>query len=94
MRKYLTLVCAALAAAPLFGAYDLKVTSTAGDDGIVKCGEAVTLTAQAFKDGKALGDDFSLHTVIRQDGKEHKVVKTPGSKPFSVTITMNEPGRA
>lgn len=85
---------AALAAAPLWAEYDLKVTSTAGENGIVKCGEKVTLTAQAFKDGKALDASLMLHTVITQDGQAAKTVKTTADKPFSIDITMTEPGRA
>ena len=67
MKKFLNAFIAVLAAAPLFAEYDLKVTSTAGGDGIAKCGEKVTLTAQVFKDGKALEDSLVLHTVIKQE---------------------------
>ncbi|MBE6402396.1 MAG: acetylxylan esterase [Lentisphaerae bacterium] len=94
MKKFLSFLTAALVAIQLFADYDLKVTSTAGDDGIVKCGEKVTLTAQAFKDGKALDDSLILHTVIRQDGQPVRSVKTPADQAFSIEITMNEPGRA
>ena len=94
MKKFLSFLTAALVAIQLFADYDLKVTSTAGDDGIVKCGEKVTLTAQAFKDGKALDDSLILHTVIRQDGQTVRSVKTPADQAFSIEITMNEPGRA
>ena len=94
MKKVLSAFLMALAAAQLFADYELKVTSTTGDDGIVKCGEKVTLTAQAFKDGKALDNSLMLHTAIHQDGQATKVVKTPADKPFSIDITMTEPGRA
>lgn len=94
MKKWLSALIATLTAGQLLYAYELKVTSTAGEDGIVKCGEKVTLTAQAFKDGKPLDGSLELRTTVRQDGKKLYSVKTPADKPFSVDITMEEPGRA
>ena len=94
MKKYLSTLLAVLTPAALFAVYELKVTSTAGEDGIVKCGEKVTLTAQAFKDGKALDNSLMLHTTVWQDGKGAHWVKTSADEIFSVDITMTEPGRA
>lgn len=94
MKKYLAILFAGIATVPLFADYELKVTSTAGEDGIVKCGEKVTLTAQAFKDGKALDNSLMLHTTVWQDGKGAHLVKTSADELFSVDITMTEPGRA
>ena len=94
MKKNLFTLLAALAAVQLLGAYELKVTSTAGDDGIVKCGEKVTLTAQVYKDGKPIDGSLQLRTTVRQDGKAVYSAKTPSDKAFSVDITMQEPGRA
>lgn len=94
MKKSLPILFAALASAPLLANYELKVSSTAGEDGIAKCGEKVTLTAQAFKNGKALDGSLELHTTVWQDGKGSRLVKTSADKPFSVDITMTEPGRA
>ena len=93
MKKFLSLMVLAFAVLPL-AAYELKVTSTAGDDGIVKCGEKVTITAQAFKDGKALDGSLVLRTIVHQDGKPVYSAKTPADKAFTLDVTMTEPGRA
>ena len=77
MKKSLPILFAALASAPLLANYELKVSSTAGEDGIVKCGEKVTLTAQAFKNGKALDGSLELHTTVWQDGKDFFIKKHP-----------------
>ncbi len=81
--------CTALAA------YEIKTSSSAGEDGIVKCGETVTLKVQALKDGKAIADE-DLYLQIKQyaDGKGSEIIKAPIDTEYVWSVAMEQPGRA
>ena len=75
--------------------YELKTSSTAPADGIVKCGETVTLKVQALKNGKPVtGDDLYLSVRCFSDGEGSKTVTAPIDKVFAWNVTRKEPGRA
>ena len=75
--------------------YKLKTFSSAGADGIVKCGENVTLKIQALRNGKPITDnDLFLVVKCFSEGEGSKTVKVPANKEFVWSFTRKEPGRA
>ena len=94
MRKFFTTLLAAALVSIAYG-YEIKTSSTAGSDGIVKCGETVTLKLRALKDGKPIADDdLYLSIVCHSDGEEKKHFRQPADKEFVWSIARKEPGRA
>ena len=75
--------------------YVLKTSSSAGADGIVKCGEKVSLKVQAFRNGKPITDkDLFLAVKCFSDGEGSKEFKAPVDKEFEWCFTRKQPGRA
>ena len=75
--------------------YVLKTSSSAGADGIVKCGESVTLKVQALRNGQPITDP-DLYLAVRHfsDGEGSKTFSAPIDKEFALTFVRNQPGRS